>query len=213
MRVMPIDVPALKVREEVENKWCYAAVEQVLRKAFKKPDISQTEIAHNCFLNIARKSTTTDGDLGRMLRYAKLAMAQATEQSVPNIEASWLDIRGALKELVPFGALDLDQDGLRDLLKACWGEFDRTIFTTRNIDTPPSTLDITSEIGEGKLVAAANQVHWYVIYGYDYDEKAVGDNEGAKYSYLVYDVHDGSVLTPKADDFNDMLTEVLTVAA
>lgn len=213
MRVMFVDVPALKVVEEVPTRWCYAAVEQVLRKAFEKPDISQTEIAHNCFIRVATKSTTTHGDLGRMLQYAKRAVAQVQNGSIEGVEAEWLNIRAALKEIVTFSDLDLDKDGLRGLLRECWGEFDRKIFTTVNIDCPPDVFSITTEIADRKLVAAANDVHWYVIYGYDYDEAAVGDDEEAKYTYLVYDVHGGSSSSLNAKAFNETLSEALTVAA
>src|SRR5262245_39043040 len=108
MKVMYFDVPALGVVEEVKARWCYAAVEQVLRKGLTKADISQTEIAHNCFLRVAKSSTTEDGDLGRMLKYAKKAVAQLTKSSLPDIESKWAAIRPTLQSIVSFGKLDLD---------------------------------------------------------------------------------------------------------
>src|ERR1044071_6121726 len=80
MREMTIDVPKLGVVEEVKDYWCYAGVEQLLRKAFKKLDISQTRIAHNCFLRVARTAKEQTGHVGKMQQYAKLALAQATGQ-------------------------------------------------------------------------------------------------------------------------------------
>ncbi|MFC4030036.1 hypothetical protein ACFO3J_00965 [Streptomyces polygonati] len=213
MPVIAVDVPALKVVEEVPDRWCYAAVEQVLRKAFKKPDISQTEIAHNCFIRVAATSTTTYSHLGRMLQYAKTAVSQVTGKPLDVVEKDWLTLRPSLATLAPFGELNLDKDGLRGLLRDSWGEFDRKIFTTVNIGCPPSVFDVAPEIAEGKLVAAANDVHWYVIYGYDYDEAAVHDDEEAKYTYLVYDVHGGVASRAAAKDFNENLSEVLTVTA
>jgi hypothetical protein len=212
MPTISIDVPKLRVVEEVKYYWCYAATESILRKAFGKADISQTEIAHNCYLRVAKTNKERGGDLGKMTTYAQLAVAQVQNETVENVKASWQHIMGTVDQIVSFDDLDLGRDGLRRLLQSAWGEFDRTLFTYHT-ETSAGTLQVISHIGEGGLVAVANQVHWKVIYGFDYVADDKSDDEESKYRYLVYDPENGKATQPRAKGFNEDLTDVVYISA
>lgn len=212
MPTISVDVPALGVTEEVQNYWCYAATESILRKAFGKTDSSQTEIAHNCFLRIAKSNRVTYGDFGKMTTYAQRALAQVQKNTVQDVQASWAEVKGAIEQLVTFDELDLDSDGLRQLLQTAWGEFDRTLFTNYTA-TVGDVFQVMTHIDDGGLIAAANTVHWRVIYGYDYIPDDTSNDEASKYRYMVYDPHDGSSGPRRPNAFNQGLTDVVYITA
>ncbi|NUR29066.1 MAG: hypothetical protein HOV83_25025 [Catenulispora sp.] len=209
---MAHDVPALKVVEEVEYTWCFAGVEQVLRKVFGKADISQTEIAHNSAIRLAGTAGGTSTHWQRATEYAQRAIAQLTGDQLKEVEGKWAEIRPTLTQRVTFQGLKLEQDGLRDRLRRCYGEIDLKPFTTALVEKPYDVLTIAGELGDKKLVIAGNELHWYVIYGYDYDEASKDADETRKYRYLVYDVHGGESLTRTAS-FTNLITDLFVVGA
>ena len=190
------DVPALNVVEEVNQYWCFAAVEQVLRKVFGKTDITQTEIAHNSAIRLAGMANPGATTHWRnSVRYAQTAVAQIQGAEVADVQANWADLRPNLAHIVDFEQLDLGQDGLREQLQRIYGEIDLAQFTAIPMDPGFNVYDIVSAISDRKLVLAGTSNHWYLLYGYDYNDADQGTDETNKYRYLVYNVHGPEAMT------------------
>jgi hypothetical protein len=207
------DVPALNVVEEVANAWCFAAVEQVLRKVFGKADITQTEIAHNAALRLAGTAGGSTFHWRQATEYAQKAFAQATVRELADVQREWNTIRPTVAGTVRFGDLRLDEDGLRALLQGFWGEIDLRPFTSALVEKPYDVFTITGELSDGKLVIAGSSAHWYVVYGYEYDDTSTAADETRKYRYLVYDVHGPHTTTPGATSFQNSITDMFSVGA
>jgi len=190
------NVPALNVVEEVNQYWCFAAVEQVLRKVFGKPDIAQTEIAHNSAIRLAGMANAGATTHWRnSVLYAQTAVAQLSNTGLADIQANWADLRPTLAHIVDFGQLDLGQGRLRELLQRIYGEIDLAQFTAVPLDPDFDVYTIVSAINDRKLVLAGTSNHWYLLYGYDYNAADQGTDETRKYRYLVYNVHGPEAMT------------------
>lgn len=194
------DMSAYSVREEVPGRWCYAAVEQALRKVLLEQDMSQTEIAHNCFLREASRSSATTGDFGLMAEYAKRVAAQLHQKNYEQVVSDpvwWNSVKADLPAVAPFDAVTLT-DQLAGLLKKTFGSIGPQGFDSRGVlaVTPEDFSGCQNALAAGCLVVAMSSVHMYIVWDYD----------PATHVMSVYDPSEGIYERPGAD-FAEIATE------